>query len=178
MEAKIEIRVATATDDRLLAEFGARTFYDTYAADTQSEHLAAYLAASFSPEAQAVELAEPGSVFFIAEVDGEIAGYARLREGQPPTDVAAKNPIELERIYAGKAWIGRGVGSALMKACLDEADRQGCDAIWLGVWERNKRAQAFYRKWGFIEAGKHSFKMGEELHRDVLMQRSIELKSA
>ena len=178
VEAKIEIRVATVTDNTILAEFGAQTFYDTYAADTEPEDLAAYLAVSFSPEAQAAELADPRSVFFVAQAGTEIVGYARLKEGRPPEGITGQHPIELERIYASKAWIGKGIGPALIKACLNEAGRRGCDVIWLGVWERNTRAQAFYRKWGFVQAGTQSFKMGGELHRDVSMQRRVGLKSA
>ena len=176
-DAKIEIRAATASDNTVLAEFGAQTFYDTYAADTPSEELAAYIADAFDPGVQSAELADPRAVFLIAEVDGEIVGYARLREGPPPSNVAGKRPIELERIYASKAWIGQGVGSALMEACLAEAGRRGRDSIWLGVWERNTRAQAFYRKWGFNEAGTQPFQMGDELHNDVLMQRRVDMTS-
>ena len=80
----VNLRYATAADNVLLAEMGARTFYDTFAADNTPENMAAYLAASFSPEKQAAELADPSSVFLIAEVEGAAVGYARLKEGRPP----------------------------------------------------------------------------------------------
>ena len=176
--AKMEIRTGTSRDNARLAVFGAQTFCDSYAADTRPEDLAAYVAVSFGPKVQAAELAEPGSVFLIAEDNGQIVGYARLKEDPPPTAVTGKSPIELERIYTSKAWIGKGAGSALMKACINEANKRGCDVIWLGVWERNTRAQLFYQKWGFTEVGTQTFRMGEELHRDVLVQRLVDVKSA
>lgn len=173
-KADIKIRYGTAADNTLLAELGTQTFYDTFAADNTPENMAAYLAASFSPEKQAAELADPSSVFLIAEVEGLVAGYARLKEGQPPAGISGLRPIELVRIYACRAWLGQGVGAALMQACLDEAGRRGCDTLWLGVWEQNPRARAFYRKWGFVEVGQQIFQLGDDPQRDLLMQRSIQ----
>ena len=66
-KAKINVRYATATDNALLAELGARTFHDTFAADNTPENMTPYLAASFSPEKQAVELADPKSGVFFRE---------------------------------------------------------------------------------------------------------------
>ena len=58
-----DIRQATASDAALMAELGARTFSETFAADNTPEDMAAYLAASFSPEQQAAELADPARDF-------------------------------------------------------------------------------------------------------------------
>jgi ribosomal protein S18 acetylase RimI-like enzyme len=69
--------------------------------------------------------------------------------------------------------IGRGVGAALMQACLEEAGRRGCETVWLDVWERNPRAIAFYRKWGFAEVGNQAFQLGEDLQNDILMARAV-----
>lgn len=172
-KAKINIRYATTTDNVLLAELGARTFYDSFAADNTPEHMAAYLAASFSPEKQAAELADPSSVFLIAEVEGVVVGYTKLKEGEPAAGITGLRPIEIVRIYAGQEWIGRGVGATLMQVSLNEAEKRGCDTIWLGVWEHNRRARAFYRKWGFVEVGTQIFQLGDDLQNDLLMQRSV-----
>ena len=51
------IRRAVAVDAGLLAELGARTFYESFAADNTPENMAAYLAESFGPDKQAAELA-------------------------------------------------------------------------------------------------------------------------
>ena len=171
--SQVHIRLAHSGDNTFLAEFGAQAFYDSFAADNRPEDMAAYLAASFSPEKQAAELNDPASVFLIAEWQGETVGYARLKEGQAPPAVTGKRPIELVRIYAEKAWIGKGIGKALMLACLDQARVRGCDTLWLGVWERNPRAIAFYRKWGFIDVGTQSFLLGSDLQTDLVMQRPV-----
>lgn len=170
---RIAIRIGTAADNSLLAEMGARTFADTFAVDNTPENMAAYLTASFSPEKQAAELADPSTVFLIAEIEGAAVGYARLRQGQPPAAIAGGRPIEIVRLYAVKEWIGRGVGSRLMQACLEHATEIGCDTIWLDVWEHNPRARAFYRKWGFAKVGTQAFQLGGEAQTDILMQRQL-----
>ena len=122
---------------------------------------------------QAAELAEPASTFFIAEVGGRGAGYAKLHAGEPPEGVEGAQPVELVRLYVLREWLGRGVGEALMRACVEEAQRAGHGTIWLGVWERNGRAQAFYRKWDFHVVGEHVFQLGSDPQRDILMERTL-----
>lgn len=171
----IAIRHAAPADNFLLAEFGAQTFRDSYPSEIAPQDMADYLTAAFSPQKQAVELADPGTLFLILESGGETAAYAMLREGSPPVNLPGKmeHPIELVRIYAHQAWIGKGVGATLMRACLADAQARGCDIIWLGVWEKNPRALAFYRKWGFKEIGTQVFQMGTDRQTDILMYRPV-----
>ena len=169
----LTIRRADPEDAGLLAELGARTFSETFAADNSPEDLAAYLAASFNPARQTAELNDPASTFFIAEVSGRAAGYAKLHAGEPAEGVGGSKPVELARLYVSREWLGRGVGEALMRACVDEARRAGHGTIWLGVWERNGRAQAFYRKWDFRAVGEHAFQLGADSQTDILMERAV-----
>ena len=116
---------------------------------------------------------DPGSIFLIADVDGRAAGYARLHDGEADKSVEGDNPIELVRLYVSRDWLGRGIGEQLMRACLDEARGAGHETIWLGVWERNALAQAFYKKWNFRTVGEHMFKLGSDLQRDLVMERAL-----
>ena len=170
------IRLGNAEDAELLAELGARTFSETFAADNTPEDMAAYLADAFSLAQQAAELADPRATFLIAET-GEInkvaAGYAMIRSGFAPPCVTGDKPIELVRLYVSQESLGSGVGAALMQACIDEAKQRGYETLWLGVWEHNPRAQAFYRKWNFHEVGTHVFQLGDDPQTDILMQRSL-----
>lgn len=170
---KLNIRMAAAGDDLLLAELGARTFRAAFGKDNTEENMNSYLSKAFGPDIQAAELAEPGSVFLIAELAGKAVGYARLNESRAPSGVKGLRPIELVRIYALPEMIGHGIGSQLMQACLQAAQKRGCDTIWLGVWEHNARAIAFYRKWGFTKAGTQTFQLGDDPQTDWVMQRSV-----
>ena len=174
MPAEITIRPATPADNILLAELGARTFFDTFAPDNTPEDMAAYLAASFSPEIQAQKLADPATTFLIAEIDQTPVGYTQLRLGAPPVSDSGQRPIEIVRIYADKAWLGQGVGAALMSAGLTLARQNNCDTIWLDVWEKNPRAIAFYQKWGFAVVGLQPFQLGNDLQQDLIMLRPVD----
>jgi diamine N-acetyltransferase len=169
----VTIRRGTLADAALLSELGARTFSETFAADNAPEDLAAYVATSFNLAQQTSELEDPGSSFLIAEVNGQAAGYAKLHDGEPEKGVEGAKPIELVRLYVSRDWLGRGVGEQLMRACIDEARQTGHETLWLGVWERNARAQAFYRKWNFRAVGEHMFQLGADLQRDILMERAL-----
>lgn len=168
-----------AEDASLLARLGAKTFRETFAASNTEEDMALYLAGSFGPEIQAAEIAEPGTYFLILEMDGEAAGYARLSFGQPPPGTAlgtrrAEKPLEIIRFYIDGRWHGRGAAGQLMQRCFAEAERDGGDLLWLAVWEENPRASAFYRKWGFVEAGRKIFQLGSDSQTDLVMIRWLD----
>ena len=167
------VRRASIEDAQLLAELGAQTFAETFAEDNSPADMAAYLADSFSVGRLTEELTDPLSVFFVADVEGSAAGYAKIHSGHVSDGVNGQRPIELVRLYVSKEWLGRGVGHALMRRCVEEARAMGFQTIWLGVWERNHRAQAFYRKWDFQEVGEHIFQLGSDPQRDIVMQRAV-----
>lgn len=169
----VTIRRGTVEDAGLLSELAARTFSETFAADNTPEDLAEYIATSFNVTRLTAELEDPASTFLIAEIDGSAAGYARLHDGEPEKCIEGENPVELVRLYVLREWLGRGVGEQLMRACLETARQAGHETIWLGVWERNGRAQAFYQKWNFRTVGEHVFPLGSDLQRDIVMERAL-----
>jgi ribosomal protein S18 acetylase RimI-like enzyme len=161
----MQIRHATAADAALLAEISERTFRETFEADNTPENMSAYLAQAFGESIQAAELADDATLFLIAEIDGSTAGYAKLR-------LDGDDTIEICRLYAAAERIGSGVGAALMRASLDEAAKRGRENVWLAVWEHNRRARAFYEKWGFVEIGSHPFILGDDVQTDLVLTRS------
>ncbi|HYK91176.1 MAG TPA: GNAT family N-acetyltransferase [Acidobacteriota bacterium] len=172
-KSPFRIRYATVEDNALLAEVGTETFYNSFAVDNTPENMAVYLAESFNPQKLARELGNPASRFLIVEAGSLTAAYAHLRFGQAPTTVAGRQPMEIARFYARLPWIGKGVGALLMQACLREAERAGCDVVWLDVWERNQRAITFYLRWGFAQVGTQVFQLGDDPQRDLLMAKDI-----
>ena len=109
----------------------------------------------------------------LAEAGGRLAGYAQLRSGPAPACVTGVDPIELMRFYVSREWHGRGVAQSLMGSIMQEAAGRGARTLWLGVWERNQRAQAFYRKAGFTDAGSHVFMVGTDPQTDRIMTRPL-----
>ena len=170
MKPEVEIRRASYSDAEVLAELGASTFAETFAAENTPEDMNAYLAQAFTTARLISELADPRATFLLASVEGEAAGYAKIYQGEPPACVTGESPMELARLYVAQKWLGSGVGRALMQRCVDEARRAGARVMWLGVWERNLRAQAFYRKWGFTAVGEQVFQLGADTQTDWVMQ--------
>lgn len=172
------VRSAVPADAGLLARIGEKTFRETFAAFNTEDDMAAYLAESFGTAIQQEELAQPGTRFLILEIDGEAAGYARLSQGDPPPEkvripARPESPREIVRFYVDQRWHGTGVAGLLMESCITGAERDGCDLLWLAVWEENPRAIAFYRKWGFEVAGTKIFQLGSDLQNDLVMVRRL-----
>ena len=158
----LDIRRGVTADASALAEFAARTFADTFAAHNSPEDMQAHLASSYGVRQQTSELADPGIVTLLAHRDGRLVAYAQVRCGQPPACVTQEQPVELHRFYVDRAAHGAGVAGRLMLAVHGAARELGGRHLWLGVWERNPRAIAFYAKSGFVHAGSHDFFVGAD----------------
>lgn len=170
----VSIRRGIPADAARLAELATRTFRDAFAADNRPEDLELHLTRSYGAVQQAAELANPGIVSLIAEIEGVAVGYAQVRRGPAPLCVTGAEPSELWRFYVERAWHGRGVAPALMEAVVAAAAEQAARTLWLGVWERNERAQAFYRKCGFHDVGTQPFLLGTDPQTDRIMVRALE----
>jgi ribosomal protein S18 acetylase RimI-like enzyme len=128
----------------------------------------------FTYDRLVAEVGLPSNIFIVAEIGDEVAGYARLRESEAPAALNDLPSIEIARIYAVQTMIGKGIGNALMKKCIEIAYDMGKRVIWLGVWEKNQRAIQFYQKWGFEKFDEHDFVLGNDVQRDWLMRKPLE----
>ncbi len=181
------IRHATTDDAGRLALASARFFAQTFGPDNRPEDMAAYLAGAFTVDRQVAEIRDPESTIWLAEVRESDApkdaaprliGYVQLRQRRTVAPVHAEQPAELARLYVDREWLGRGVGAALIETCLNAAQGSGADVVWLGVWERNARAIAFYEKYGFRRVGTQAFQLGNDQQTDVVMARPLGERAA
>ena len=156
-----------------LATLAEQTFRDTFSAQNTVEDIEAYAAESFAPAQVEAELVDESSTFLVADAGGPLLGYAKLRQDRVEACVTGSAPVELERLYVHTDAIGQGLGATLMRACLDWAGEAGFETLWLGVWERNERAIAFYERWQFETVGAHVFRLGSDDQTDLIMQRPV-----
>ena len=175
----LTIRKATDQDAQILTEIARKSFYDTFADHPKNapEDMKSYMDEAFTVEAISSELADKNSTYFVAEIEKEMVGFAKLKGNSREEGISGENPIELCRLYALQEFIGKGIGKALMLHCFEFARENGHDVFWLGVWEYNYRAQEFYKKFGFEKCGEHIFQLGNDPQTDWLMQRSIAIES-
>jgi ribosomal protein S18 acetylase RimI-like enzyme len=169
----LHIREASLADVSIIRQLGIKTFSDTFADSNTKEDMDAYLSKSFAPGVIESEFAEPATVFFLAFYNGEAVGYAKVRDSGIPDGLEARHPLEIERLYARKDFIGKSVGKKLMENCIAYAASKGHDVVWLGVWEHNHRAIRFYEKCGFTQFGAHPFLLGTDLQTDLLMKKLL-----
>lgn len=99
----------------------------------------------------------------VAERDGELIGIAM---SGPPLDAAAAWARQLYVLYVCAAEHGTGAGPALLDAVV-EPDESA--ALW--VADPNPRAQAFYRKHGFVADGTAQVEGGV---REIRMVRGMQ----
>src|SRR5215203_3340073 len=173
--SEIQIRQAVVEDATILTDLAYKTFWDAFAHHPKNapDDLNHYMRQAFRIEQVTAELADPKNVFLVAEIDGELAGYSKIVFDNIEPGITAEKPVELVRLYSHQKFLGQGVGQTLMDACIERARTAGCDVMWLGVWEYNPRAKAFYEKYEFREVGKHVFQLGSDPQTDILMQRDI-----
>ena len=170
---EILIRPATAVDVERLCAVAARTFRETYRPTCDPGEVEDYVRDAFTPEAVGAWLDEHDAHTLLALLGSEVVGYARVRRGATPAGVDGPEPVELVRLYVDATLHGRGIGAALMRACLDSARALGARTIWLGAYEENRRALAFYADWGFVPAGTRPFEFGGRIYADPVLQRAL-----
>lgn len=171
----IRIRPASAVDAAILTDLAYTTFWDAFAHHPKNapDDLNHYMRQAFNIEQISAELQDENSIFLIAELESGPAGYAKIIIGSIESGVTAERPVELSRLYSHQEFLGKGVGQALMDASILRAKQEGCDVMWLGVWEFNPRAQRFYERNGFRVVGRHTFQLGSDPQTDLLMQRDV-----
>ena len=173
--AAMHIRRATVKDAEALSEIGARTFFETFAADNTPEDMRMFLESTWHPDLQRAEILDTGMDTLLAcDAGGALAGFAQVRVAHPPDGIAVRAPVELKRFYVDKPWHGQGLARLLMDAAEQAARVRGGREFWLGVFQRNDRALAFYRKCGFRIVGTQVFVVGTDPQKDYVMLRDLE----
>lgn len=173
-DAGFQLRRAAVTDAARVARIGAELFVQTFGPQNRPDDMLDYVSAAFGESRQREELSAPGNVIWLAEDrEGNPIGYAHLKLDSPAPAPIVDAPVELARIYAHQGWHGRGVGAALLEACVAKARTARAPALWLAVWKENPRGIAFYKKNGFRIAGEQTFQLGSDQQRDWVMVRSL-----
>jgi ribosomal protein S18 acetylase RimI-like enzyme len=171
------IRRAEKNDADVLATLGERLFRAAFGASNTAEDMQLYVQFAFSVKRQSLELSNPSiGTWLVEDRVGDSIGYAMVKLGAPSHDIEARNPLEIVRFYVDAAWHGQGIAAALMATCVDQARDWGCDQLWLGVWDQNPRAIAFYKKSGFRIVGSQPFQLGADRQRDFIMVRPVDLQ--
>ena len=164
----ISIRRCTPADAPVLTAMARRTFYDTFTGTCTEADMQDFLDTFYNESRISSELSDENDHIYFAELDGTPVAFLRFGETpvQFPYNTSLK-PLELNRIYVDSAYKGKGIAQQLMDFYMSYAQHNGYQFLWLGVWEYNHRAQAFYRRYGFAFTGyTHPFPIGNTPQTD------------
>lgn len=176
----IQLRPARPEEATELSALCERTFRATYEAHNTPDDMNSYVAKCFTPAALREEILDPRRRVIVAELGDTLIGYYILSEGAPPANARSQNrphvalpAIELSRLYLETKHQGSRLGHTMMQHAIGLARSEGFKTIWLGVWEKNSRAIAFYKKWLFKEIGEWTFQLGTDPQRDLILAHEI-----
>jgi diamine N-acetyltransferase len=113
------------------------------------------------------------SQFYFVYFHNEIAGYLKVNTNDAQSEEMDDDSLEIERIYIKSEFQKLGLGKYLLDKVMEIAIEQNKRIVWLGVWEKNEKAIAFYQKMGFVQTGIHSFYMGDEEQTDLIMSKTL-----
>jgi len=171
----IAVEPATAADAEALSAFAEASFVDTFGPMYDPADLAVFLAGWNPPDRIAAQVADPDwAVALVRDAGGAILGFVKLGPidfalpaGQPSDDAT-----ELHQLYVGAAAKGTGVAAALMEWGIAWA-RERASILYLSVFSENPRAQAFYRRYGFVDVGRNAFRVGDHIDEDRIWRLDL-----
>lgn len=169
----INMKKCTLEDLRKLQEISYETFNETFKHQNSPENMNTYLENAFNLKQLEKELANISSQFFFIYFNNEVAGYLKVNTNDAQSEEMGDESLEIERIYINSRFQKHGLGKYLLNKAIEIAMEHNKKKIWLGVWEKNENAIAFYKKMGFVQTGAHSFYMGDEEQVDFIMTKTL-----
>ncbi len=135
----VEVRPATAADEEPLLRLD-RAAWTTYSSPGPLARGEAF----FDETTKAEDV-------LVAVVDGEVAGYLRLKKAS--RFASSDHVLTINGVAVDPAKQRRGVGRALIDAAATEARRRGARRLTLRVFSPNTPARALYESAGFEVEG-------------------------
>ena len=153
----VSIRPAVGTDVRLILSLIREL--------AEYEKLAHEVTATEDDLRESLFGARPGAEVVIAEVHGEVAGYALFFHSY--STFLCKRGLYLEDLFVRPAFRGRGIGKQLLSYLARLAVERGCARFEWAVLDWNESAIGFYKSLGaeFMDSWTVMRVTGEALER-------------
>ncbi|MDU7056687.1 GNAT family N-acetyltransferase [Ligilactobacillus salivarius] len=163
----------SAEDIKTLQAIAKQTFTETFGSQNTAEDLAKFLNEEYDFDKLKAEVENPESFYYFYYFEDELAGYLKLNVGAAQTESDYPEALEIQRIYVLQKYQGKRIGLAMMQQALVIAEELKKPQVWLGVWENNFKAQAFYQKSGFKKVGSHDFILGDDRQTDHILLKIL-----
>lgn len=171
----MDIREISNSDEDIetLQKISRQTFTETFGSQNTAEDLAKFLNEEYDFDKLKAEVENPESFYYFCYFEDELAGYLKLNIGLAQTEADYPEALEIQRIYVLREYQGQKIGLAMMQHALAVAKKLKKPQVWLGVWENNFKAQAFYQKFGFEKVGSHDFVLGDDIQTDYILMKKL-----
>ncbi len=158
----VTVRIARRDDERRLAALDRVTWSPAVAP------------APLWPEDVDFFEKDPPEDVLVAELDGAVVGYVRLR--RPTALPSHRHVLQVNGLAVDPAVQRRGLGRVLVAAAIEEARRRGARRLTVHVLATNHGARALYADCGFAVEGvrRGEFLLEGEYVDDVLMAVSLQ----
>lgn len=167
-------KISNSTEDiKALQAIAKQTFTETFGSQNTAEDLAKFLSEEYDFDKLKAEVENPESFYYFYYFEDELAGYLKLNVGAAQTESDYPETLEIQRIYVLQKYQGKRIGLAMMQQALAVAKKLKKPQVWLGVWENNLKAQAFYQKSGFKKVGSHDFILGDDKQTDYILLKTL-----
>lgn len=170
----LSLRRAGPEEAEAFALVGAATFLESFADALPGQPLIEHCVREHSAARYADLLSAPDAAAWLVETEtGAPVGYALACAPDLPLANLGPTDWELKRIYLFSQRQRGGLGRRILEAVLGEAHDRARRRIVLGVYEKNAAAIAFYRRTGFVEAGRRAFMVGQLKCEDLIFARAV-----
>ncbi len=174
MQNQITLRRLGEADLPSLRQISIDTFVENYAHLNDPEVFQQHLERNFSETQLLSELQDASAFFFFAEHNGQVLGYLKLAYPSPMEHDPSIDSLELVRIYVQPSYQKWGIGKLFLEKTIETAQALGAAGIWLGVWQKNTKAQEWYQRQGFRKVATHTFMLGDEAQEDDVYWVEVE----
>ena len=174
----VQVTTPAAAELPELADVAAKTFPLACPPSVSPENVVAFIEENLSEAQFADYLADPDRTVLVAREDGRMVGYAMLIRGVPDDEdvqraVTLRPAVEISKMYVLPDSHGAGISAALMTGAVKQSEEFHAKCVWLGVNQKNQRAQRFYAKHGFSINGSKTFRLGTDIENDYVMVRPL-----
>jgi ribosomal protein S18 acetylase RimI-like enzyme len=136
--------MATSADADVLSAFSMLTYTAAFGEHFRPDDLKAHLQSTLSVARWWEYLAR--DKVMVAERYGVIVGFLQIEPTHP-------KGVFFHRLYVATEELGRGIGSMLLRAGLDEPVVTTAPLVLIDVWEGNAGARRLYERFGFVANG-------------------------
>jgi ribosomal protein S18 acetylase RimI-like enzyme len=172
------IREPRLNEMEVLAALAAETFPMACPPEAKPKEISDFIAEKLSVAKFREHFDDENCALLVADRDKELIGYCLLirceiTDADVKQAVSVLPTLELSKCYVLERDHGSGIAGALLLSTIERAKDMGVAGIWLGVNQKNVRAQRFYQKNGFKIVGEKTFNVGGQVHHDFVMEQAL-----